>query len=152
MSNWKYAEMESRSFEPNSQVSGKSKTVEIGRREYPVQRPAAGEPIVLSLPLLSAPANAARPARVSAKYKQVKKWHLRVRFDAARKAAIEACKKQGDDTLAERIKAFQFRDIRAKSASEIVDTTVASALLGHTEKDIAERVYRRVGQAVSPTG
>jgi integrase len=82
---------------------------------------------------------------------QVKKWHLRVRFDAARKAAIEACTKEGNDTLAERIKSFQFRDIRAKSASEIVDMTAASALLGHTEKDITERVYRRIGQAVSPT-
>jgi integrase len=82
---------------------------------------------------------------------QVKKWHLRVRFDAARKAAIEACTKENNLALAERIKAFQFRDIRAKSASEIVDMTAASALLGHTEKDITERVYRRIGQAVSPT-
>ena len=82
---------------------------------------------------------------------QVKKWHLRVRFDAARKAAIEACTKENDLAVAERIKAFQFRDIRAKSASEIVDMTAASALLGHTEKDITERVYRRIGQAVRPT-
>jgi len=81
----------------------------------------------------------------------VKKWHLRVRFDSARKAAIEACKEQGNDALAQRVKAFQFRDIRAKSASEIVDMTAASALLGHTEKDITERVYRRIGQAVTPT-
>lgn len=59
--------------------------------------------------------------------------------------------KQGNDALIERIKAFQFRDIRAKSASEIVDVTAARALLGHTEKDITERVYRRIGQAVQPT-
>lgn len=82
---------------------------------------------------------------------QVKKWHLRVRFDAARSAAIEACKADGQLALSERIRAFQFRDIRAKSASEIVDTAAASALLGHTEKDITERVYRRIGQAVTPT-
>jgi integrase len=76
---------------------------------------------------------------------------LRVRFDGARKAAIEPCKEQGNDALAQRAKAFQFRDIRANSASEIVDMTAASALLGHTEKDITARVYRRIGQAVTPT-
>jgi integrase len=81
----------------------------------------------------------------------VKKWHLRVRFDAARTAAIVKSTKQGNEALADRIKAFQFRDIRAKSASEIVDVRAASALLGHTEKEITERVYRRIGQAVSPT-
>jgi integrase len=82
---------------------------------------------------------------------QLKKWHLRARFDAARRTAIEACKNLGQDTLADRIRAFQFRDIRAKSASEIIDMTAASALLGHTEKEITERVCRRVGQAVNPT-
>jgi len=42
----------------------------------------------------------------------------------------------------ERLKQFQFRDIRTKSASE---------LLVHTEEEITGRVYRRVGQAVAPT-
>jgi hypothetical protein len=59
------------------------------------------------------------------------------------------------DDLAAQITAITQQDIgehiRAKSASEIVDMTAASALLGHTEKDITERVYRRIGQAVSPT-
>lgn len=82
---------------------------------------------------------------------QVKKWHLRLRFDSARSAAAEMAIEAGLDTLAERIKLFQFRDIRAKSASEITDLAAASALLGHTEKEITERVYRRIGQAVRPT-
>jgi integrase len=76
---------------------------------------------------------------------------LRLRFDTARKAAIEACKKEDEHVLAERIALFQFRDIRAKSASEIVDAADASALLGHTEQEITDRVYRRVGQSVKPT-
>jgi integrase len=82
---------------------------------------------------------------------QVKKWHLRLRFDAARSTAAETAIKAGLDTLAERIKLFQFRDIRAKSASEIADLAAASSLLGHTEKEITEKVYRRIGQAVRPT-
>lgn len=40
---------------------------------------------------------------------------------------------------------------RGKSASEIADLAAASSLLGHTEKDITEKVYRRIGQAVRPT-
>lgn len=100
----------------------------------------------------------ARPGRKRGSYlvslpdgQQLQKWHLRLRFDAARKAAIEACKKEGQLVLAERIALFQFRDIRAKSASEIIDAADASALLGHTEQDITDRVYRRVGQSVKPT-
>lgn len=82
---------------------------------------------------------------------QVKKWHLRLRFDNARKAAAEIALKAGDEELAGRIKAFQFRDIRARSASDIVDLSAASSLLGHSEKVITEKVYRRIGQAVRPT-
>lgn len=66
---------------------------------------------------------------------------------ASAKAAEEANKKD----LAQRIKQFQFREIRAKSASEISDIKVANELLGHTEEEITGRVYRRVGQAVTPT-
>ena len=47
---------------------------------------------------------------------QVKKWYLRLRFDSARKAAVELALKAGDEELASRVKAFQFRDIRARSA------------------------------------
>ena len=81
------------------------------------------------------------------------RWTLRIRFDAARAAAA----KEADENetpemkaLAARIRAFQFRDIRPKAASE---TTLEHArkLLGHTEGQITETVYRRVGEVVNPT-
>ena len=75
------------------------------------------------------------------------RWTLRTRFDAARRAAAEQA---GDGDLAERIRRFQFRDIRPKAASELpVEHT--SRLLGHSEKEITERVYRRLGEVVKPT-
>lgn len=52
-------------------------------------------------------------------------------------------------SLIDRIKQFQFRDIRPKAASEIADITSASRLLGHTEQEITKKVYRRVGEKVS---
>lgn len=45
---------------------------------------------------------------------QVKKWYLRVRFDAARKAAIDACKKQGNDALADPSSATSARNPPAR--------------------------------------
>ncbi|KRB85096.1 hypothetical protein ASE26_29560 [Duganella sp. Root198D2] len=81
----------------------------------------------------------------------LKQWNLRLRFDTARNAAADRAVEMGKKALAARIKKFQFRDIRAKSASEIADIKAASELLGHTEGDITDRVYRRVGQAVKPT-
>jgi len=81
----------------------------------------------------------------------LKQWNLRLRFDTARSAAADRATESGKKSLAARIKKFQFRDIRAKSASEIADIKAASELLGHTEGDITDRVYRRVGQAVRPT-
>lgn len=53
-------------------------------------------------------------------------------------------------TLAERIRRFQFRDIRPKAASEL-PVEHASRLLEHSEKEITERVYRRIGEVVKPT-
>ena len=53
-------------------------------------------------------------------------------------------------TLAERIRRFQFRDIRPKAASEL-PVEHASRLLWHSEKEITERVYRRLGEVVKPT-
>ena len=50
-----------------------------------------------------------------------------------------------DGDLAERIRRFQFRDIRPKAASEL-PVEHASRLLGHSEKEITERVYRRLGE------
>jgi hypothetical protein len=48
-------------------------------------------------------------------------------------------------SLVERIKAFQFRDIRPKAASEIDSLDDASSLLGHTNTAITKRAYRRFG-------
>jgi integrase len=77
--------------------------------------------------------------------KPLNQYTLRIRFDQARDKAVAAF-----PDLADRIKAFQFRDIRPKAASEI-DLTHASKLLGHTEQEITEKVYRRVGEVVKPT-
>lgn len=78
------------------------------------------------------------------------KWTLRTRFDDARTDAAKAATEAGSLDLAARIKAFQFRDIRPKAASE-TDLAHASKLLGHTDKRITETVYRRVGEVVKPT-
>lgn len=103
----------------------------------------------------------ARPRRVSSLFLvstpagvQLNRWTLRVRFDAARKAAAEAAEKDGGPdgvALAERIRKFQFRDIRPRAASDIGDLAAASKLLGHTEQQITRKVYRRVGETVKPT-
>lgn len=77
----------------------------------------------------------------------VTKSMLRVRFDNARLAAEKAA--QDQPALIEKIKAFQFRDIRPKAASE-TDLTHASKLLGHTDKQITKTVYQRVGEVVKP--
>lgn len=74
-------------------------------------------------------------------------YTLRTRFEAAREEAAA----NAPDPLAERIKQFQFRDIRPKAASEISDLDAASKLLGHTDKQITNTVYRRVGESVKPT-
>ena len=78
------------------------------------------------------------------------KGTLRIRFDRARAAAERQALNQENETLAKRIRAFQFRDIRPKAASEIA-LEHASKLLGHTEQEITEKVYRRVGEVVKPT-
>jgi len=72
---------------------------------------------------------------------------IRNRFDDARIAAA----KEADQELAERIKKFQFRDIRARAASDIDDLQAASKLLGHAGEKITASVYRRSGEKVSPT-
>lgn len=76
---------------------------------------------------------------------------LRLRFDDARKAAIGHALEVQDTILAEKVRQFQFRDIRPKAASEIDDLIHASRLLGHTDKRITETVYRRIGEVVKPT-
>lgn len=82
--------------------------------------------------------------------KALNQWTLRTRFDDARNDAITKAKEAGDEELAARIRAFQFRDIRPKAASEL-PLEHASKLLGHTEHEITEKVYRRVGEVVKPT-
>jgi integrase len=77
-------------------------------------------------------------------------YTLRTRFEDARTQASEKVKESNKE-LSERIRKFQFRDIRPKAASEIKDITDASKLLGHTDKQITESVYRRVGESVKPT-
>lgn len=61
---------------------------------------------------------------------------LRSRFDKARKAAGVS---------------FQFRDIRAKTASDTGDLSHSQRLLGHKNRDMTEHYVReRVGQRVKP--
>jgi len=79
------------------------------------------------------------------------KHTLRVRFEDARAAAVEKALKDGKKELAARIRLFQFGDVRPKAASEIEDIKQASKLLGHSEEEIAKKVYRRVGEKVNPT-
>lgn len=76
---------------------------------------------------------------------------LRDRFNDARTAAIERARKAGDTILAERIALFQFRDARAKAASEIEDIRQAQELLAHSSEQITRTVYTRVGKRVMPT-
>lgn len=83
--------------------------------------------------------------------RNVTKAMLRLRFDDARKLAAAEAIKDLDPVLSSGIKAFQFRDIRPKAASEIADLGNASKLLGHTDKRITQTVYRRVGEVVAPT-
>jgi len=61
---------------------------------------------------------------------------LRSRFDKARSRA-------GVD--------FQFRDLRAKAATDTGDLAHSQALLGHTKRDMTEHyVKRRIGERVKP--
>lgn len=76
---------------------------------------------------------------------------LRDRYDNARSKAAGKAKIEVDEGLAERIRSFQFRDIRPKAGSEIETLQGASELLGHTNQAITKRVYRRKGELVDPT-
>jgi integrase len=76
---------------------------------------------------------------------------LRDRYDKARAAAARKAEEDSDEGLAERIRSFQFRDIRPKAGSEIETLAGASQLLGHTNQAITRRVYRRKGELVDPT-
>lgn len=80
----------------------------------------------------------------------LKKGALRLRFLHARNEAAAKAEAAENPGLAQRIRDFQFRDIRPKAASE-TDLAHASKLLGHTDKQITQTVYRRVGETVLPT-
>ncbi len=52
---------------------------------------------------------------------------------------------------ATKIGGFQFRGIRPKAASEIVDIGDASLLLGRSKEEVTKRVYRRIGATAKPS-
>lgn len=83
--------------------------------------------------------------------KPLTKGMLRTRFEQARSLSAAKCDAVGNTDLAKRIRTFQFRDARAKAASEIENLQEASDLLGHSKDDITRGVYRRIGQTVNPT-
>lgn len=83
--------------------------------------------------------------------KRMTKGMLRLRWDKAREKARQNALDQGDPTLAAKIGGFQFRDIRPKAASEIIDIGDASLLLGHSKQEITKRVYRRIGATAKPS-
>lgn len=76
---------------------------------------------------------------------------LRNRFSEARDKAARKLIADGNTDLATKVRQFQFRDIRPEVTSEIEDISHASRLLGHSKEEITRRVYRRVGEVVSPT-
>lgn len=83
--------------------------------------------------------------------KRMTKGMLRLRWDRAREKAMTKANDLGDPMLAAKIRGFQFRDIRPKAASEIIDIGDASLLLGHTKQEITKRVYRRIGATAKPS-
>ncbi|WP_339496867.1 phage integrase [Pseudomonas sp. EA_15y_Pfl1_P101] len=82
---------------------------------------------------------------------RVSQQMLRNRWDDAREKAVALVANEGRDGDAEKIRQFQFKDIRPKAASEITDIADASLLLGHSEQEITRRVYRRIGAVAQPS-
>ncbi|MCH8622897.1 hypothetical protein [Undibacterium sp. TS12] len=75
-------------------------------------------------------------------------YHFQFVFIYSVCCSLEA---DGNAALSTRISNFQFRDMRAKAATEIADISDASKLLDHTEQEITKKVYRRLGEDVKPT-
>lgn len=102
-----------------------------------------------------------RPRKVKSMYlvatrdgQRLNQYKLRSRFEAARAAAVNEALAVGTpemDEVAEKVKEFQFRDIRPKAATDIEDLAAASRLLGHTHQEITKKVYIRRGETVKPT-
>lgn len=78
----------------------------------------------------------------------MRKSAMRYRFDKARNAAADSAPNKA---VADRIRSIQFRDLRAKAATDIDALDKAQKLLGHTKRDMTERYVRaRRGEKVSP--
>lgn len=75
----------------------------------------------------------------------ITRWQLRRRFDDARNAVRGDGKDAGKVALAD----WQFRDLRAKSASDSGSLQEAQERLGHSSNAVTRRVYRR-GEKVRP--
>lgn len=77
------------------------------------------------------------------------------RFEGLREKAAEAAEAKGDKALAESIREFQFRDLRAKAGTDKADSTSldeAKRQLGHTNVKMTEKYVRaRKGEKVTPT-
>lgn len=68
---------------------------------------------------------------------------LRYRFDRAREAAA---REAPNEQVAERLRSLQFRDLRAKAATDKADAhglSQAQSLLGHTKRDMTEHYVRQ---------
>jgi integrase len=73
------------------------------------------------------------------------------RFQNAREAAIQAAQDAGSHDLAASLRTFQFRDLRAKGASDMDDLGAAQSLLGHESRSTTEIYIRaRQGDKVRP--
>jgi integrase len=108
-------------------------------------------------------------ARVTAKRHKIESLHLvrtekgqpvtqptlRARYDKARVQAAAAAKEAGDIELEAQISATQFRDLRAKAATEKEQSAgieAAKDQLGHTSSSTTRRYVRnRLGKLVTPT-
>lgn len=73
---------------------------------------------------------------------------MRYRFDKARERAAESTL---NPNAATRIRAIQFRDLRAKAASDLEALDKAQSLLGHSTRNTTERYIRsKRGEKVQP--
>lgn len=73
------------------------------------------------------------------------------RWDGARSKAVAQAVANRDQALAHKIAGVQFRNVRPKAASEILDLGDASRLLGHSKQETTKKIYVRVGAIANPT-
>ncbi|MDR0736689.1 MAG: tyrosine-type recombinase/integrase [Zoogloeaceae bacterium] len=89
-----------------------------------------------------------RSLLVNEKGEALTKSMMRGRFVKARKAAAKA-----HPEFSARLSAIQFRDLRAKAASDLENLERAQKLLGHTTPAMTQHYFRRRrGDKVSPVG